>query len=66
MINVATLRACPECGADWTNGGYSRLIGIERRGVYDGVSEWMCPDCNARWGRFTGKRLSGNEVEGRP
>lgn len=56
-MSVEALRACPVCHVDWADGKYSRLIGIERRGVYDGVVEWMCPDCGARWDRFTGKRL---------
>lgn len=37
---------------------YSRLIGIESDGHYDGVSQWMCPDCGAKWNRFTGERVS--------
>jgi hypothetical protein len=31
---------------------FSRLIGIEVRGVYDGVLLWECPDCQKRWRRF--------------
>lgn len=31
---------------------YSRVIGVEFRGVYDGVAAWLCPDCGARWHRF--------------
>lgn len=31
---------------------YSRMIGIEVRGVYDGVLYWKCPDCNASWHRW--------------
>jgi predicted RNA-binding Zn-ribbon protein involved in translation (DUF1610 family) len=34
---------------------YSRLIGIEIRGGYDGISFWRCPDCGAQWDRFTEK-----------
>ena len=34
---------------------YSRRIGIEIQGSYDGVSYWQCPDCNAKWNRFTGE-----------
>lgn len=36
---------------------YSRLIGVEIPGKYDGVSEWLCPDCGVRWDRFTGALL---------
>lgn len=31
---------------------YSRLIGHEVPGVYDGVLYWRCPDCGAAWPRF--------------
>jgi hypothetical protein len=34
---------------------YSRLIGIEIQGGYDGVSYWMCPDCEYTWDRWTGE-----------
>lgn len=32
---------------------YSRLIGVEIRGAYDGVLFWQCPDCGGRWHRHT-------------
>jgi len=28
---------------------YSRLLGIEISGVYDGVLIWNCPDCGLYW-----------------
>jgi len=31
---------------------YSRMIGVEVPGVYDGVLYWACPDCGAKWHRF--------------
>lgn len=31
---------------------YQRKIGIEIRGVYDGVLLWQCPDCGGRWHRW--------------
>ena len=31
---------------------FSRLIGVEYRGRYDGVWEWRCPDCAETWPRF--------------
>lgn len=31
---------------------YSRMIGYEIQGLYDGVAFWMCPDCGIRWHRF--------------
>ena len=40
---------------------FSRLIGIEIEGGYDGISEWMCPDCESKWDRFTNKLIvNGN------
>lgn len=32
---------------------YSRVIGVEIPGEYDGVLYWMCPDCGSRWHRFS-------------
>jgi hypothetical protein len=31
---------------------YTLLVGIEVRGVYDGVLFWECPFCDARINRF--------------
>jgi hypothetical protein len=45
---------------------YSRVIGVEYQGGYDGVSEWACPDCGRREGRFSGKVLEDDEEEARP
>jgi hypothetical protein len=27
----------------------SRTIGVQVRGLYDGVLYWQCPDCGGRW-----------------
>lgn len=49
---------CRHCGASLKgaakpNGGfYSRCIGVEVPGVYDGVLFWQCPDCGHRWNRW--------------
>lgn len=43
---------CPKCGANLKDGGYSRKLGIEIRGVYDGILYWMCPDCGEPWHRW--------------
>lgn len=66
-VNESTTRFCPECNADWrgaqipektrhlyaSNDGYfSRLIGVEILGGYDGVDHWLCPDCKATFKRF--------------
>lgn len=36
---------------------FTRLIGIEILGQYDGVSIWRCPDCGSEWDRFTNKLI---------
>lgn len=37
---------------------YSRLVGVEVSGIYDGVLYWQCPDCGHAWPRFEyGHRL---------
>ncbi len=36
---------------------WSRVIGIEFQGEYDGISAWQCPDCKYQWNRFTGKPI---------
>lgn len=33
---------------------FSEVIGVEIRGLYDGVAYWTCPKCGARWHRWTG------------
>lgn len=30
----------------------SRIIGVEIKGLYDGVLFWQCPDCRGRWHRW--------------
>lgn len=35
---------CPTCGG--------QIVGIEYRGVYDGVAEWGCAACDWREPRF--------------
>jgi hypothetical protein len=66
---------CPHCNADLTGEPipqeyidkgyygdkthYSRKVGHEIRGVYDGVLFWSCPDCGKAWPRWTdGGRLT--------
>jgi hypothetical protein len=44
-----------ECYAP-TSTHYSRIIGIEVRGVYDGVLYWSCPDCGGTWHRWDAER----------
>ena len=51
---------CPHCQVDLRAGPipdypgefYSRGIGVEIQGVYDGTLYFMCPDCGGRWHRF--------------
>lgn len=51
--------SCPGCGSNQiSNDGAVRTIGVEIRGVYDGVLFWQCPDCGTRWHRWPiGSRL---------
>lgn len=48
---------------------YSRIIGVEysydSSEHYDGVSEWRCLYCGRREGRWSGKVLTGDEIEPR-
>lgn len=60
---------CPHCGVSLQGDSipeesqhlygdsthFRREIGIEIRGLYDGVVLWRCPDCNKTWNRFEGK-----------
>jgi hypothetical protein len=58
---------CPSCHKSWQGEEipaehrhhyakgrthFSRLIGIEYRGVYDGVLVWRCPHCKVEHPRF--------------
>lgn len=36
---------------------FSRKIGCEVRGVYDGVLYWQCPDCHGTWHRWTDSEM---------
>lgn len=59
---------CPHCSADLTGAPippeslkyyashthFSRKIGIQIQGVYDGSLFWMCPDCEGTWHRWPG------------
>ena len=71
----ATPERCPSCAADLDGGPipqemveqgwyapgahWSRVIGREVTGVYDGILYWSCPDCGHAWPRWTdGGRLS--------
>lgn len=40
---------------------FSKLIGIEVLGRYDGISYWKCPECETIWDRFTGKKSDIHE-----
>jgi hypothetical protein len=52
---------CPACGVkwayEWNDAKYTRCIGVEIQGKYDGVSFWRCPDCKVQWDRWTGARV---------
>jgi hypothetical protein len=36
---------CRDCGSN-------DPIGVQVRGIYDGVCYWQCPRCGRRWNRF--------------
>ena len=40
---------------------WSRKIGVEIQGKYDGVSYWKCPDCKVYFDRFTGRQMKEGE-----
>lgn len=42
-----------DAGYYGTSTHYSRKIGVEVRGVYDGVLYWQCPDCGGVWHRWS-------------
>lgn len=46
----AEVRAIAEQYGD-PDGHFSRLVGVEVRGLYDGVLYWECPDCHKQWPR---------------
>lgn len=54
---------CPHCRAELAyrardGNTYSRKIGHEIPGVYDGILFWSCPDCGGKWQRWEpGDRL---------
>lgn len=65
---------CPVCGTDNTGDPipedsrkyygenvthFSKVIGVEYPGGYDGISEWNYPCCGARVGRWSGRVLEG-------
>ncbi|MEK6832530.1 MAG: hypothetical protein AABY32_00655 [Nanoarchaeota archaeon] len=70
VSNINNLLVCPECKCSWDDGPipekdrdnysypyrFSRLIGIEYQGEYDGISAWQCPDCKTIWNRFSGEK----------
>ena len=47
------------CGAE--------IIGVQyspgHQEEYDGISEWVCSKCGERRGRWSGKKLEGNDFE---
>jgi rubredoxin len=63
MFDVYT---CPHCKADlsYTVNGerYSRMMGIEIQGGYDGVSYWYCPVCETYSDRFTGEVVDWHSI----
>ena len=44
---------------------FSKLLGIEVRGKYNGVSYWQCPSCKATWDRWTGELIKKDAILGK-
>lgn len=42
---------------------WSRLVGIEIQGRYDGVSLWQCPDCQHTWDADSVQFLTSDDEE---
>lgn len=73
------MNECPNCGSKMqgepipqeyldrggygTKTHYSRCMGYEVRGVYDGVLIWSCPDCGHLWPRFGEGNLHSKALE---
>lgn len=54
---------CDGCGQDVQPMGVEYAYEVPEH--YDGVSEWVCPRCGRREGRWTGRVLTGREMEPR-
>lgn len=67
LVDGDRATACPKCHASWVGAEiqsqyrhfygantthYSRLIGVEISGYYDGIAYWRCPDCGTTFRRF--------------
>ena len=66
---------CPVCNESWDGGDihkdirkhysepfkWSKLIGIEIRERYDGISIWECPFCKSQWDRFTKELITNSQ-----
>ena len=75
MVNkqIKPFGDCPNCKAKWRyevrvegkkkKEVYSRLIGIEVREKYDGISYWQCPFCKTTWDRFSGVIVKSRAVK---
>jgi hypothetical protein len=58
-LDVLDIKTCPHCNTELLYAAaspegektYSRAIGVEILGEYDGVSFYRCPDCEGTWER---------------
>lgn len=50
---MAEVANCPHCAVPLLDGGVTHVIGVEIRGVYDGVLFWMCSACGGTWHRWS-------------
>ena len=74
IVEIDKFGSCPKCKASWDGGDipenirqhysppykWSKLVGIEIQGKYDGVSYWQCPICKTTWDRWTGEEVDLN------
>lgn len=54
------LLQCPKgCDNDYIvdDKVYSKIVGVQINGVYDGIAYWFCPQCAAKWQRFDHGRV---------
>lgn len=60
MSELAWHDPCPHCETELAyvhpldGKTYSKKIGMEYRGVYDGALHWECPICGWAWHRWEG------------
>lgn len=60
---------CPSCEVvlsyEKDGTAYSRIIGIQVPGFYDGIAMWLCPECGHHWARDFGPFTRRQEIADR-